>query len=126
VASARRLHDDGQRFHVEGPNVRLGSRPALGVALMLHELGTNAAKYGALSVVEGRVRITWHTDANGDVEWQWAEQGGPDVHPPQRRGFGSSLIERGLTSLPGSSVSLSYERSGVVCRAHLALAGRTT
>ncbi len=126
VVSATRLHDDGQRFHVEGPNVRLGSRPALGVALMLHELGTNAAKYGALSVAEGRVRITWHTDAAGNVDWQWAEQGGPAVQPPQRRGFGSSLIERGLTSLPGSSVSLSYEPSGVVCRAHLAVAGRTS
>ncbi|MFD2648019.1 PAS domain-containing protein [Devosia albogilva] len=125
VVSATRLHDDGQRFHVEGPNIRLGSRPALGVALMLHELGTNAAKYGALSIAEGRVDITWHTDAAGNVEWQWAERGGPEVHPPQRRGFGSSLIERGLSSLPGSSVSLTYHASGVVCRAHLAVAGRT-
>lgn len=125
VVSATRLHDDGQRFHVEGPNIRLGSRPALGVALMLHELGTNAAKYGALSVAEGRVDITWRTDAGGNVEWLWTERGGPPVQPPQRRGFGSSLIERGLSSLPGSSVSLTYDASGVVCRAHLAVAGRT-
>lgn len=124
VVSAARLHDDGQRVHVEGPNVRLGSRPALGVALMLHELGTNAAKYGALSVAEGHVDITWHTDAAGNVEWRWIERGGPTVQPPQRRGFGSSLIERGLSSLPGSSVSLTYDASGVVCRAHLAVGGR--
>ncbi len=121
VVSATQLHGDGERFHVNGSNVRLGSRPALGMALMLHELGTNAAKYGALSVPEGRIDITWTVDAAGHVEWQWAERGGPVVHPPQRRGFGSSLIERGLSSLPGSTVRLDFNASGLVCRAHLAL-----
>lgn len=88
-------HDPGARFTMEGPPVTLGPRAVLGLSLMLHELATNAAKYGALSNPDGSVRIDWRVD-DGLLHLAWRETGGPRVVPPVRTGFGSRLIDRGL------------------------------
>lgn len=88
-------HDPGTRFDIEGPPVTLGPRAVLGLSLMLHELATNAAKYGALSDGKGRIRIEWQV-VDGNLHLRWQERDGPAVIPPERVGFGSRLIDRGL------------------------------
>jgi len=85
--------------------------------MAVHELATNAAKYGALSVPAGSVTITW-TVTLGDkprLELRWQERQGPPVVPPSRRGFGTRLIERGLAQDIGGDVRLTYAPAGVVC-----------
>lgn len=119
VEGAVRLHGDGtpERFRIVGPEVTVGPRPALTLALMLHELGTNAGKYGALSNATGRVTIGWRIAGRAGEEWlwfHWGERGGPPVAPPTRSGFGSRLIERSLVHSFGGSARLRYPRSGVV------------
>lgn len=119
VEGAVRLHGDDtpERFRIVGPEVTVGPRPALTLALMLHELGTNAGKYGALSNETGRVTIGWRIAGRVGEEWlwfHWAERGGPPVAPPTRTGFGSRLIERSLVHSFGGSARLRYPRSGAV------------
>ncbi|GGE07252.1 hypothetical protein GCM10011390_27890 [Aureimonas endophytica] len=123
------IHDDGQgRLRISGAPTEIGSAAALSLALMLHELATNAAKYGALSVPEGQVALEW-TIAPRDEEGAerlvllWTERGGPPVRPPERRGFGSRLIERGLAGATGGEVELDYRPEGLVCRMSVPLAG---
>ncbi|MGU3538650.1 sensor histidine kinase [Methylobacterium sp. A54F] len=113
------LHGDGApgRFRIVGPDVTLGPRPALTLALMLHELGTNAAKYGALSVPEGHVTVSWHLAGGEDTErlhLRWEEADGPSVAPPTRTGFGSRMIERSLIHSFGGEVHLTFPPTGVV------------
>jgi two-component sensor histidine kinase len=87
------------------------------LTLALHELATNAAKYGALSVPIGRVTIRWEIEQR-DVPWfifRWQEQDGPAVSQPSRKGFGSRLIERVLALELSGDVRITYETSGVVC-----------
>lgn len=79
-------------FRVQGPDLRLGPRAAMAVALAVHELATNAVKYGALSVPDGIVTIAWATDPDDGFALEWIESGGPEVVPSDRRGFGSRLI----------------------------------
>jgi two-component sensor histidine kinase len=132
VEGALKLHGyrgPSERFQITGPSVRLGPQQMLALSMALHELGTNAAKYGALSVAAGRVEVTWTTtrSTNGrTLRLQWREAGGPLVAPPTRRGFGSKLIERALRDAMDGEVSLAFEPSGVVCTvlAHLAVTGR--
>jgi two-component sensor histidine kinase len=103
-----------QRFDIAGPEIALGARAALSTALLLHELGTNAAKYGALSRDSGRVAVTWRVDGEGDEQelaLTWSETGGPPVTPPTRRGFGSRLIRMGLVGTGG--VEIGYPASGL-------------
>ena len=125
IAGALAIHDDGQpgRLALDGPVIEVGPRAALSLALMMHELATNAVKYGALSVPGGRVAVTWSLDADAMVRMLWTERGGPKVAPPARRGFGSRLIERGLAGAVGGAVSLAYEPDGVVCRVEAPLLG---
>jgi PAS domain S-box-containing protein len=127
VLGATTPHDDGRpgRFRIEGPDLNLGPKTALSLALTLHELGTNAAKYGALSSVGGHVEITWRVeDGDGGARWhfRWQEKDGPSVSPPTRRGFGSRLIERGLAGGLGGQVELSYPPTGVVLTIDASLA----
>jgi PAS domain S-box-containing protein len=104
------------RFEVAGPPARLAPRAALALAMALHELCTNAAKYGALSTAEGRVSITWtRTDGAPVLVLRWIETGGPPVDPPTRKGFGSRLMERNLSAEMGGRVDLRFERGGVTC-----------
>ncbi|UGB37097.1 PAS domain-containing protein [Frateuria soli] len=111
IAPYRDLHHD--RLHAEGPPVWLPPRHALAFAMVLHELGTNAVKYGALSNQAGQVDIRW--EARGRLRLTWTESGGPPVQPPTARGFGSRLIERGLHHEIGGRVRLEFAPGGVAC-----------
>ena len=92
------------------------------MALVFHELATNAVKYGALSVDQGRIDIAWTLDRlNDTLELSWTEAGGPPVTKPTRKGFGSRLIERGLRGELHGTASMDYAPGGLVCtmRAHV-------
>jgi two-component sensor histidine kinase len=103
------------RLLVEGISVSLSPDVATPLGLMIHELATNAVKYGAWSNDTGRVAVTW-TYADGDegvrLMLRWDESGGPKVGMPSRKGLGTTLIEQGL---PGASVTRSFDPSGVNC-----------
>jgi len=124
VAGAVRAHQNAGAdvFAVEGPQVRVAPRTALSLAMALHELATNAAKYGALSRPEGRVSIRWNIGAEPRVALEWREAGGPPVTPPARRGFGSRLIEEGLARELGAAAQMDFQPGGLVCRMSAALA----
>lgn len=108
----------GQRFEIDGPPCRVDPKRALALAMALHELCTNAVKYGALSTPSGRVRASWDCSEGRDaMRFTWRESGGPPVTPPVQRGFGSRLLERGLRNDLGGEVELSYAPDGVVFRA---------
>jgi PAS domain S-box-containing protein len=105
------------RFEIGGPDVRLTPKMALALTLALHELATNAAKYGALSVSSGRIAITWRVQPNDQPHLilRWQERGGPLVSPPSRKGFGSRLIERSLAMELAGEVRITYDPTGVIC-----------
>jgi two-component sensor histidine kinase len=106
----------GDRFMLSGPSVRLSARCVTMFSMVIHELATNATKYGALSVPEGRVRIEWQDTGGGrHVDLQWAEFHGPPVEPRSRVGFGSALIEQGFAAQLGGKAELTFKRSGLVC-----------
>ena len=107
--------DRPDRFVIEGPTLTVGAKAAMSLALMLHELATNAAKYGALSNADGRVRIDWKTDGMAHVRLQWSEAGGPLVVRPTRTGFGTRLIGRGLAGNFGGEVQLEFPATGLIC-----------
>lgn len=102
---------------IEGPAVRISAKMALALAMVLHELCTNAAKYGALSVPGGRVDVRWRVDRNEApvLRLMWQETGGPTVVPPARRGFGTRLIERQVALEFGAEVALDFASTGVRC-----------
>jgi two-component sensor histidine kinase/PAS domain-containing protein len=107
-----------ERFAIGGARVQVPPRVALPLAMALHELSTNAAKYGAFSTDGGRVDVQWDVTETVDgekVTLRWREQGGPAVQPPTRKGFGSRLIERGLTRELAGEVLLDYRPSGLSC-----------
>ena len=93
----------------------LTPKSALALSLALHELATNAAKFGSLSVIFGHVKVEWHIRTDGGLGLIWTESSGPVVAPPIRRGFGTSLIERALALETGGRAVIRYEPSGVVC-----------
>jgi PAS domain S-box-containing protein len=105
----------GERFRLRGPEIRLGSEVAVTLAMALHELTTNAAKYGALSTPQGCISIEWRNSAPDSLTMDWAETGGPPVVKPTRRGFGSDLIERGLARQSGGTAILEFHKGGVRC-----------
>ncbi len=121
VADAIRPLDGGadgpSRFKAHGPPLRLPPRLALSIAMALHELGTNAVKYGALSNDAGTIAIEWAVRRDEDTMLRlcWRESGGPAVTKPTRTGFGSRLIERSLARELAGEVHLAFEPSGVVC-----------
>lgn len=100
------------RFETSGPDLELAPEPALHLALVLHELVTNAHKYGSLSVPDGKVTLTWSL-AESILEMRWSERGGPPVSVPTRKGFGTALIERSLMADGGSAIA-SYEPDGII------------
>ncbi len=112
------VHDrvkDG-RFSLQGPSVRLPPNKAVAIAMALHELATNATKYGALSAAGGSVAIRWDLDQGADqLTLSWREEGGPEVRPPERRGFGSRLIERSLAAELGGRASMTFAPAGLRC-----------
>jgi two-component sensor histidine kinase len=109
----------------------LPPKPALAIALAVHELATNAAKYGALSNDKGRVSISWEINAGGEepsFRFNWVEKGGPPVVEPDRsqRGFGTRLIERMLKNDFGGEVILEFKQDGLVCALNAPLKKLTT
>ena len=119
-------HGEADRFHLEGPPVRLAPKAALALSMALHELMTNAAKYGALSNEDGgQVRITWlrtRMESGDRLQLTWEESDGPPVSPPTRQGFGTRLITGGLARELGGEVRLSYAPKGVICEIEAELA----
>lgn len=103
----------------EGPEVWMDARAYSIMALALHELATNAAKYGALARAGGDLTVRWSLDAVGDCEIVWSETTGTLVVPPSRRGFGSTLIERSVPYDLGGDSSIEYRSSGVLARFRL-------
>jgi two-component sensor histidine kinase/PAS domain-containing protein len=102
------------RITVEGSAVDLSPKQVLALSLALHELATNATKYGALSQSQGRVALSWATH-NGELNLSWCESGGPQVVPPSRRGFGSRLLEDGLLHDVHGQTRLEFAPDGVRC-----------
>ena len=118
-ALAPHRSDEG-RFTIAGPHIELNAKQSLSMALAAHELATNAAKYGALSVDTGRVSIGWSIGTDpGSIDpvfrFVWREENGPAVTEPTRKGFGSRLIDRVLAGDFNGAVSIDYPSSGVVC-----------
>lgn len=115
---------DPRRFRIAGPPVHLPPKMALSAAMALHELCTNATKYGALSGPRGSVAVTWELVPDGPetrLQFRWEEIGGPPVQPPTRKGFGTRLIERGLIAETRGEVQLSYRPEGLVCTVDIVL-----
>jgi two-component sensor histidine kinase len=109
---------DGERdarIQLAGPSVDLSSELAVPIGMAIHELTTNAAKYGALSTRDGRVAITWDLQPGGPagtLHFTWVERGGPTVSPPKRQGFGSRLLQRVLTAQVRAEVTMEYPPDG--------------
>ena len=116
VWAALRPHSapDRDRFTVEGPNVQVGPKCAVAFSMAVHELATNAIKYGALSAETGHVDIAWSA-VDDRFHWQWRERGGPAVTVPDRTGFGSRMIERALALQLSGKATIDYAAAGVVC-----------
>ena len=113
------LDRQNSQVTVQGPSLLLKPEAAQSLGLALHELATNAAKYGALSVPTGRVTISWRQlprTEGGGIEVLWSEKGGPDVVAPERRGFGTLVIERNLARTLEAEIDLSFAPEGVRCR----------
>lgn len=120
VDGALASHHGQGHVDIRGPDLELAPKQALALALAVHELATNAVKYGALSVGGGRVDIAWSNETTGtDPKFRfiWTESGGPQVEPPadDKKGFGSRLIERILANDFAGEVRTSYRPTGVVC-----------
>ena len=119
------------RVELEGPKVELTPNATVALGMAIHELVTNAVKYGSLSVPRGRVAVRWSmptpagcgsTVTARRLHLTWTEAGGPPVAPPSRRGFGSRLIERGLARELGGTAHIEFAPEGVRCTMDLSLA----
>jgi PAS domain S-box-containing protein len=113
---------DKARIALEGPDVLLDSSAAQTLALALHELATNTAKYGALSAPSGRLSVSWQLEGR-DLIIRWIEQGGPTVSPPTRQGFGTSAIVAGVKHQQGGDVRFDWNEPGLDCTIRLPLKG---
>ena len=128
IEQAMKLHSDGDRIFLHGPTTELGPKAGLSIALLLHELGTNALKYGALSNESGQVHISWmiidKDKEQPELQLRWEEKFGPIVSEPQNRGFGSRLINMGLNGT--GNVELLFKPTGLIATfcAPFAMIGR--
>jgi two-component sensor histidine kinase len=122
-------YDDGteHRLRLEGPLFKLSSTIALPLGMAIHEMTTNAVKYGSLSVLGGSLTVTWvltGSEDGGELTIDWVERDGPGVEAPTRRGFGSQLLERVLNSQIGARTAITYNPDGL--RAHITVPLRGT
>ena len=116
--------DEGLAIDIAGEPVLIPANATITLCLMLHELATNAAKYGALSVAGGKLSIAWTAGPSGAgtlVDLQWREENGPPVAPPTRRGFGSRLLAGSARQL-GGELETDYAPQGFRCRLRFAVA----
>ena len=119
VGSLRRGFGSERHVFANGPRIWLRPNAAMAMSLTLNELATNAAKYGALSVGEGRIRIAWEVGEGQEenlLVLDWQEDGGPPVKQPRRRGFGLRLIEASLAGFDGGKAEVAFEADGLRCR----------
>jgi two-component sensor histidine kinase len=116
--------DRADRIVVAGEPVVLIARQGLALSLVLHELATNAAKYGALACDAGRIEVAWQVRADSADRFYliWQELGGPPVEPPQEQGFGTQLIKRAITYELQGEVELDYATDGLRCQLTFPLA----
>ena len=130
LAQTLEPHAGPERLRMQGPAIRLSPKAALAISMAMHELATNAVKYGALSNGTGRIDVTWTVDQPnpGTLKLQWMETGGPPVSSPAHKGFGSRLIERNLPHDLDGEVKIDYRPEGVVCTVSSSLesAGEST
>lgn len=114
LRQALQPHEDkAGRFSLDGPTSMLSSAQTLGLSLAVHELGTNAAKYGALSNGTGSIAIAWSIDAADRFQIEWKETRGPSVKAPERSGFGSRLTQRIVASYFHGAGAIAFESDGV-------------
>ncbi|MGB7855102.1 MAG: sensor histidine kinase, partial [Pseudolabrys sp.] len=123
VLSAELRPYGASRISIEGPDCLLSPKLALTMALLAHELATNAAKYGALSNSLGKLSIAWSLSSE-ELNLEWRESGGPVVTSPTHRGFGVRLLSRALDQF-GGTVETTFESTGLVCKLKVTLPKRT-
>jgi two-component sensor histidine kinase len=104
-----------RRVRIDGPPVMLEPNTAQTIAISLHELATNAAKYGSLSAADGRVEIIWSWATDGRLGLRWIESGGPPVTPPTHRGFGRSIMENIIAGQLRGEVCFDWRDQGLTC-----------
>jgi len=102
------------RTRIEGPPVLMTPNTAQAVAVILHELSTNAAKYGSLSVPEGMVKVVWSSEPGGLLILHWIESGGPPADKPTREGFGTSVIDRMIGTW--GEIHRDWRTEGLACQ----------
>jgi PAS domain S-box-containing protein len=105
---------DAARISIRGADVALSAAAAQSMAMALHELATNAAKYGALSAPSGRLDVSWSREGSGSLTVRWVESGGPPVTPPTRQGLGGAMLARALDGLKGRTW-LDWRPAGLLC-----------
>jgi two-component sensor histidine kinase len=113
------MSENAQRIYVNGPKLVLSEELGSGLGLAVHELATNAIKYGALSVSEGQVSLTWSVTPNGNaqaVQFEWRERGGPPPNRPARSGFGTRMIKHVAVREKSGRVDIDYHPEGLLCR----------
>src|SRR5262249_31891761 len=106
---------DDRRIRVEGPPLFLETDTAQAMAVAVHELTTNAAKYGALSVPNGRVEIVWSHAVGQPLVLRWRETGGPPVEPAKHKGFGTRVMEAMVKGQLGGSIRFDWQSGGLIC-----------
>jgi PAS domain S-box-containing protein len=109
------FRDGEMRTWIDGPPAILKPDLAQAIAVALHELATNAAKFGALSAAKGQVRVEWSRAADGRLVLRWTEAGGPPVNPPTHKGFGTHVMEAMIRGHAGGDVRLDWRAEGLAC-----------
>lgn len=112
-AEAAAFVDDHDRIVTQGEAIFLNPNAYSTLALVVHELVTNSNKYGSLSIEGGKVTLGWHRDGKGDLILEWRETGGPEVTPPSRKGFGTTIIDRSVPYDLGGKAQIAYDPKGV-------------
>jgi PAS domain S-box-containing protein len=115
---------DETRYRLIGPDVDLTPKVAVVLGMVIHELTTNAGKYGSLSVPQGRVVVEWDQRGIDTLHLTWSESGGPPVNAPERQGFGSRLMEQAITRELGGQLQIEFEPEGLTCRLVLPLGNK--
>lgn len=108
------------RARIDGPELMLEPNAAQAIAIILHELTTNAVKYGALSTADGYVEVKWSEVIDGRTTLRWIEANGPAVNPPSRQGFGTVLVERMVTTQLRGEIRFEWRRQGLSCEITMA------
>jgi two-component sensor histidine kinase len=109
-----------EHFEISGDDIPISSGPAISLSMVIHELSTNAMKYGALSVPKGRISIRWNIEADR-FKLHWQESGGPSVLEPSRKSFGLKLIEQALPGQLQGDARLNFEPRGLRCEINIPL-----